>query len=200
MKKIFTLALVSLFTICSYAQVIVTSPDGTVCADGATMDLFDEFPEEADFVSFECPVLENTGSSPVSVYLNVDIKQMPEGTTLSDCFGTKCIGYDKVEAHKTDTKQIAANAKIRTNIEWSNFSNKTGDYIDGICIVEFTLYVNGQKAQTFTARYIQLDAMAVKDVKDNTTKVNGTFTVDGKRVADNAKGLLIRNGKKVLVK
>lgn len=153
MKKIFTL-IVALFAISSiHAQVNVVDAKGNVCANGGVMDFYDEYPE-LPMIMFGSPSLVNTTTAEVSVAMDVSIRQLPGGTSLSDCFSGVCKSYTETGAHTTATKSISAKATLPTQIEWSCYDSKKGVNVEGICIVDYTLYVNGKKTQTFTARYI----------------------------------------------
>lgn len=198
MKKIFTLITAMFIATCLNAQVNVVDAEGNVCENGGTLDFYDEYPEIPVIILFGSPKLVNTSNSEVSVQMDVNIRQLPENTSLSDCFSGVCTSITEVGTHKTATKTIAAKGSLETQIEWDCRDMITNNSVEGICIVDFTLYVNGQKAQTFTARYINGEVNTVKDINANTSKKQGTFTLDGKRIQENAKGLLIRNGKKVV--
>lgn len=200
MKKIFTLIAAVMFAACSYAQVNITDPEGKVYEDGSTMEIYDIFPEEEDFVMFEAPMLVNTSSSPVKVSLEVNLKELPEGTQFSNCFEGACTFVKGVGTFKTVTKEIAANGQMSTQIEWSCYDASNDVYAKGVCVADFTLYVNGVKDKTVTVRYVNGEAGSVNAITVDNAKRQGIFTLDGKRAAEDAKGLVIKNGKKVIVK
>lgn len=198
MKKIFTLIVAAFVATCVNAQVNVVDSEGKVCENGGVLEFFDELPEYPEIIEFGSPMLVNTSNSKVNVSLDVNIRQLPEGTSLSDCFSGLCTSYTATGSHKTSTKTIDPNSTLTTLIEWSCYNAAKDVNVEGVCIVDFTLYVNNQKSMTFTAKYINGEAASIKGVATAVEKMQGTYTMDGKRVLDNAKGLLIRNGKKVL--
>lgn len=199
MKKIFTLIMATMLAACTYAQVNFVDAEDNVCGDGSTMQMYDEFPEEEDFISIANPKLTNTTNAAVKVQIEVNIISLPEGTQLSDCFSGMCTSYSELGSHMTGERTIAANTTIPTMIEWNCFDTKKGDYVKGTCVVKMTLYVNGNKAQTVTIRYINGDDTAVSSITA-TEKPHTTYTIDGKVATKEAKGLLIRGGKKFIVR
>lgn len=200
MKKLFTFIVALFATVCLHAQVNVVDAGGNVCPDGGVMDFYDEMPDFPTMVMFGSPMLVNTSDAKVRVSMDVTISQLPEGTALSDCFSGMCTNYKEVGAHKTATKEIEPMGTMPTLVEWDCFDAKTNVNVEGVCIVDFTLYVNDQKSQTFTARYVNGDVTLVKGISVNAAQKQGTFSLDGKRLQNEAKGLVVRNGKKVVVK
>lgn len=200
MKKIFTLLTAMLLATCVYAQVKVVDSKGNACQNGGVMEIYSEetiiVPTIPPIISLSSPILVNTGSSKVSVSMDVNVRQLPEGTSFNDCFSGVCVNYDKTGSHTTAIREIAPNAELETQIEWNN-QKQDRSYAEGTCIADFTLYVDGTQYMTFTVKYIHGVATAVKELPQ-TPLPNATFTLDGKRVGDNAKGLVIHNGKKVI--
>ncbi len=198
MKKIFTLIAAVMFAVCSYAQVNITDPEGKVYENGSTMDIYPSMviPDIPDFLEFHSPELVNTSASAVNVNLVINIKQLPEGTTFAECFSGMCTNYGEAKTVTTKAVTLAANETKKTACEWfydEEFAGKT-------CIADFTLYVNGKKDKTVTVRYINGDINSVNSVIADSVKKKGAFTIDGKRVANDTKGLVIKNGKKVIIK
>lgn len=188
---------------CMSAQVKVIDAEGKACEDGGVMVFNSEatviVPTIPPIISFSSPTLVNTTGNPVKVSMDITVRQLPEGTNFSDCFSGVCVNYGENSSHTTATKEIAANDKLPTQIEWNNkISN--GVYAEGTCIADFTLYVDGKKTMTFTAKYIHGGEDAMKEIAQPNTNKSTSYTLDGKPVRGNAKGLIVRNGKKVLVK
>lgn len=189
----------AVMAVSSHAQVNFLGPDGKAYADGEVMKIYPEI-DEWDDLTFAAPKLQNTSASPVKVSFEVNLTQLPENTALSDCFSGACVNYDMLITRKSKEKTIEANSTISTEVEWNCYNFQTWEYAKGTCIVEFTLYVNGNKDKTVTVHYINGDTNGVNAVSLGAAKKQGTFALDGKRVGDNAKGLVVRNGKKLLVK
>ncbi|MBQ0019299.1 MAG: hypothetical protein KBT39_02130 [Bacteroidales bacterium] len=200
MKKIFTLIITAMVAVCSYAQVNFTDPSGKAYGDGEVMTLRSEIDEDWGDLVMPSPTLVNTSNAQVSVQMDVNIVELPEGTALSDCFSGSCTNYIKLGSHKTSVKTIPANGKLKTQIEWNFYSNKISDNVNGTCIVEFTIYVNGNKDKTVKVHYVNGETDGVKNITLGEKSQKAVFTLDGKRVGEMTKGLVVRNGKKVIVK
>lgn len=196
MKKIFTLMMATMVAACTYAQVNFTDAEGNVYGDGETITCLPEFFFEPDEPEFHGPKLVNTSDAQVSVKLDVNIRQLPAGTYVADCFGVECTNYKAEGTHTTSTKTIAAGKSLDTQIEWSNYNGSTGEYVKGVCLVDFTLYVNGKKDKTVTAKFVYGDEDAIKGIAAEGKKV--AYTLDGKRAGKNSKGVVVLNGKKIL--
>lgn len=197
MKKIFTLIAAVMFAACSFAQVNFTDPEGNVYENGSTMNIYPSIviPDIPDFLEFHSPKLVNTSASAVSVKFEINLKQLPAGTQFAECFSGACTNYKKEQVITTKAVTLAANETKETACEWfydEEFAGQT-------CIADFTIYVNGVKDKTVTVKYINGEPGAVNAITVDNAKRQGTFTIDGKR-ADNAKGLVIKNGKKVILK
>ncbi len=200
MKKIFTLIAAVMFAASTFAQVNITDPSGKVYEDGSTMDIFDMFPNEEDFVMFESPVLVNTSASPVNVSLEINLKQLPAGTQYSNCFEGACTFVKNTGTFKTITRQIAANGTLATSCEWSCFNDAAFEYVKGVCIADFTLYVNGVKDKTVTVRYVNDDSASISTIQNAERRTQNYYNLAGQRVAEGAKGIVIKNGKKMIIK
>lgn len=189
MKKIFTLMMATMVAACTYAQVNFTDAEGNVYGDGETATISPD-PEWGDFAGRSL-VLVNTSSQEVSVKMDVNIRQLPGGTQVADCFSGKCVNYKEEGSHTTSTRTIAGNGKLRTEIEWFNTME-----VSGACLIELTLYVNGKKDKTVTAKFVYGDEDAIKGIAAEGKKV--AYTLDGKRAGKNSKGVVVLNGKKIL--
>lgn len=154
MNKIFTLLFAILFAAIAHAQVNVTDSEGHVYSNGSVIDFHDEMPEIPFIIQFGAPTLVNTTDAEVSVALDVNIRQLPEGTSVSDCFSGVCTNYSMLGSHKTATKTIAPKTSLPTQIEWNCYNASKNENVEGFCLIDFTLYVNGLKSMTFTGRYI----------------------------------------------
>lgn len=198
MKKIFTLFVATMLAAVSYAQVNFTDHEGKVYENGSTMDIYPSLviPDIPDFFQFESPLLVNTSDSPVNVKLSLNVKQLPAGTQFSVCFPSECVNHSKEGIINTEAKEIAAHSSAPTQCEW--FFDET--MVGKTCIVDFTLYVNNKKDKTITVRFINAEPGAVNAITADAAKSNKVFTIDGKRAASDAKGIVIRNGKKFIVK
>ncbi len=196
MKKIFTLIVATMLAAVSYAQVNFTDHEGNVYENGSTMDIFPSLviPEVPDFFQFEGPKLVNTSASAVNVMLEINVKQLPADTQFAECFSGACTNYGKEGVIKTKTQTLSGNATMDSACEW--FYDET---MTGFCVADYTLYVNGKKDKTITVRFLN-GVSSVNAITADATKSTGIFTIDGKRAASDAKGLIIRNGKKILVK
>ncbi len=199
MKKLFTLIVALFASVCIQAQVNVVDAAGNVCQEGGVLDFHDEMPD-LPLVMMGSPKLVNTSDAPVSVYFDVNIRQLPEGTSFDDCFSGVCVKFAQAGTHQSGAKDIDAQATMPTLMEWNCYDSQNKVNVEGICIVDFVMYVNGEKSLSFTARYINGDVSKVKGLATDAVKTQGTFSLDGKRLQGEAKGLVIRNGKKVLVK
>lgn len=198
MKKLLLLITTLILTVGANAQVLFADPaTGKTYADGETMRLLVTVDPEWDEVMCPAPALVNNGATAVNVRMDVNIKQLPEGTTLADCFSGKCTNYGTTGTHSTTTKSLAAGAKMSTEIEWNSLSSTTWENVYGTAIVEFTLYVNNEKSSTVTVEFINADPASVGNVEASaTTRV--WYTMGGQRVMPGTKGLLVSKGKKVL--
>ena len=198
MKKIFTLIAAVMFAACSFAQVNFTDPEGNVYENGSTMDIYPSIviPDIPDFLEFHSPKLVNTSASAVSVNLEINIKELPAGTQFAECFSGACTNHKEAKVVMTKAVTLSANETRDTACEW--FYDE--EYAGKICIADYTVYVNGKKDKTVTVRFINGDSNSVNSVIADSVKKKGAFTIDGKRVADNTKGLVIKNGKKMIVK
>lgn len=203
MKRILSLLMAMLMASCLYAQVNVVNAEGDVCKDGGVIDFHSETtiiaPMIPPIISLPSPTLVNTTDKEVSVALDVNIRQLPEGTTFKDCFSGVCVNYKEKGTHTTATKTIPAKGELETQIEW-DCQNASKVYVEGTCIVDFTLYVDGKKSMTFTARYIHGEADGIKGIAKPSATTGATYTLDGKLVRGNAKGVVIRNGRKVVLR
>lgn len=190
MKKIFTLLMATMVAACTYAQVNFTDAEGNVYGDGETATISPD-PEWGDFLGRGL-VMVNTSNDAVSVKMDVNIRQLPEGTHVADCFsGGACTNYKAVGTHSTATKTLAGNGKMSTEIEWFNATE-----LDGVCVIDLTLYVNGKKDKTVTAKFVYGSEDAIKGISAEGKKV--AYTLDGKRAGKNSKGVVVLNGKKIL--
>lgn len=183
--------------VCVKAQVNVVDAGGQVCQDGGVMELHATSLQIAPGIAIPhmpSPTLVNTSDQAVKVALDYVIRQLPEGTTFADCFSGVCENYKETGAHTTATKEIAANSSLESQIEWG-YQN-----VEGTCIVDFTLYVDGKKSISFTAKYINGSTDGVKGVASQAAQRSATYTLDGKRVNENAKGVVVRNGKLIIKK
>lgn len=198
MKKIFTLIVATMLAAVSYAQVNFTDPEGKVYEDGSTMDIYPSLviPELPDFFEFKGPELVNTSASDVNVKLEINIKQLPEGTQFAECFSGACTNHVKEEVITTKAQTLPGNGTMHTACEWFYDESLVGK----TCIADFTLYVNNKKDKTITVRFINAEPGAVNAITADAVKKMGTFTLDGKRAANDAKGIIIKGGKKILVK
>ena len=197
MKRFIVFIAIAIHVTFSYAQINITDPNGIVYEDGSTMDIYPSIviPDIPDFLEFHSPKLVNTSASAVSVKFEINLKQLPAGTQFAECFSGACTNYKKEQVITTKAVTLAANETKETACEWfydEEFAGQT-------CIADFTIYVNGVKDKTVTVKYINGEPGAVNAITVDNAKRQGTFTLDGKR-ADNAKGLVIKNGKKVIVK
>lgn len=160
MKNLFTLFMTMFVATCVWAQVNVVSAEGTACEDGGVMVIRSQatviVPGIPPIVSFSSPTLVNTTNAKVKVAMDINIRQLPEGTTFSDCFSGVCQSYTENGSHTTATREIDPNASLETQIEW-NCQNKDRAYVEGTCIADFTLYANGAKCKSFTVKYVHGD-------------------------------------------
>lgn len=201
MKKLYTLLLMALMAFTVQAQVLFSDPEDKTYGDGETM-ILNTF-EDPDWGDIMCPApsLVNTGSTSVSIRMEVNIKQIPAGTSLADCFSGGCTNYASAGKHTTATKSIAAGKSISTAIEWNCWSDVLFDYAQGSCQVEFTLYVNGQKDKVVTVIYNNHDEEVETGISSLTAVQagkNSCYSLDGRRASANTKGIIIRNGKKFI--
>lgn len=199
MKKFLTFLAAIAQTVCVMSQVQIVDAEWVSYKDGDVMSIF----IDPDWMCFDSPTLVNTTNAPVSVSLELKLRDLPAGTTLSDCFsGTGCESYEKLGVYTTPVKMIPAYDYLPTMIEWNCFDPYQFDYVEGVCVVDFTLYVNGVKDKTVTVGYINGDITKVESpTKDaHTAMQRGTFCLDGKRLDAQMKGLVVRDGRKILVR
>ena len=199
MKKFLTFLAAIAQTVCVMSQVQIIDAEWVSYKDGDVMSIF----IDPDWMYFESPTLVNTTNAPVSVYLELNLRDLPEKTTLSDCFsGNVCANYDKVGTYTTVVKTIPAYKYLQTMIEWNCWVDEIFDFVEGVCVVDFTLYVNGVKDKTVTVGYINGDITKVESpTKDaHTAMQRGTFSLDGKHLDAQMKGLVVRDGRKILVR
>lgn len=201
MKKIHTMLLMVVMAATAQAQVLFSDGEGRTYGDGEVM-LLNTF-EDPDWGDLMCPAPElvNKGSQSASVKMEVKITQIPNGTTLADCFSGGCVSYSSTGSHTTATKTIGAGKSLSTAIEWNCWSDALYDYAQGSCWVEFTLYVGGQKDKTVTVIYNNGDAEAETGIctLPTTEKAEGTcYTLDGRKASAKARGIVVRDGKKFI--
>lgn len=160
MKRLLILIASTIIAIFSYAQVDFTDPDGIVYGNGTTIDIYPSLvmPDYPDFFEFKSPLLFNTSTSAVSVKLEINLKQLPAGTTFAECFNGVCTNHNQEKVITTKSKNIGARESVHTACEW--FYDET--MVGKTCIADFTLYVNGVKDKTVTVRYIN-DNMPIPD-------------------------------------
>lgn len=199
MKKVFTLLLAAVMAVAAHAQVMFADPDGNVYDDGQTMRLL--VYEDPDWGEIMCPapLLVNKGSQAVNVQLDVDITQLPQGTSIADCFSGKCDTYTALGKHTTKSIALAAGATQSIAIEWNSFSQSDWTPVYGQAVMVCALYVNGTKDKTVTVVFSNPDPAHVASLQALAGK-QPLFTLDGRRAAPHAKGLLICNGRKMYVK
>lgn len=198
MKKIFTLFVATMLAAVSYAQVNFTDHEGKVYENGSTMDIYPSLviPGIPDFFEFKGPELVNTSATAVNVKLEINVKQLPAGTQFAECFSGACTNHTKEEVVTTKAQTLPGNGTMPTACEWFYDESLVGQ----TCIADFTLYVNNKKDKTITVRFINAEPGAVNAITADAAKSNKAFTIDGKRAASDAKGIIIRNGKKFIVK
>lgn len=190
MKKIFTIIAMAVVAVAAQAQIVFLDPEGKEYTDGQTMTINSTIDPEWDEVILEAPDLKNTSTSGATVYLNVDIKTLPENTAVQECFATNCYFFDLEGEHNTQSVFIAAGATRSTATEWQCYNFETDDYSYGVCTVVLTAYVNGAKSTSVTVNYVHADPAGINTVENNTTVVK-QYDALGREVS-NAKGLVIK--------
>lgn len=199
MKKLLLLITALILSLGASAQVMFADTEGKTYADGETMRLLVTVDPDWEEVMCPAPMLVNKGTTAVNVRMDVNIRQLPEGTLLADCFSGKCTNYPTVGSHSTASKPIAAGATMNTEIEWNSFSSSVGDNVYGTAIVEFTLYVNNEKSSIVTVEFAYPDPASVGKVEAD-AQPRVWYTVSGRRVMPGAKGLYVSKGKKIMKK
>lgn len=197
MKKIFSLFAMLCIIICAQAQVLFLNPEGNACNDGSTINIYAKLDPVWHELQCESPSLKNTGAQTVNVSLGINIKALPENTSVADCFIGECVNYKTTGSHNTATKQLAAGEEILTQVEWSSWNGT--ENVEGQATVEFTVYVNGQKDKVVTVNYIYSTTDGISNIPVSVTR-SEAYNLNGQRVTDNTKGLVITNGKKIIRK
>lgn len=203
MKRLYTISLMIMLALAAKAQVFMADEEGNLYGDGDVMSLRSfEDPDWGD-VMLPAPIIVNKGAAAVSVRMDVDIREIPASTLVSDCFSGNCTNFTAVGKHSTATKNVKAGGELPTAIEWSCWSNSLNDYASGYCWVDFTLYVNGQKDKTVSVVYSNNcpdAADAISRPVASRPICYGTYTLSGQKAGHGAKGIVIRDGKKYIVK
>ncbi len=107
-------------------------------------------------------------------------------------------------------KTVTIYAETPIGWRYDPFSNKTGEKIPVLYVHEASLDAYNSAAGTDEVAYTDIfeQILAIESVAEGITEVaadvnnaaKGTYNLAGQRVSDTAKGLLIKDGKKVLVK
>lgn len=203
MKRLYTISLMIMLALAAKAQVFMADEEGNLYGDGDVMSLLAYEDPEWGEIMCPAPFIVNKGTAAVSVKMDVDIREITERTKLADCFSGACKNYDTVGKHSTAAKNVPAAGQVFTSIEWNCLNEKTWDYVDGYCWVDFTLYVNGQKDKTVSVVYSNNcpdAADAISRPVASRPICYGTYTLSGQKAGQGAKGIVIRDGKKYMVK
>ena len=204
MKKLYAFFAAALLVAPTFAQkdfVLVSPNDGKEYTDGQTMIITPEIDPEWGDVFFHSPSLKNNGKKDV----NVTMKFTPHFTFggFQCCMGGSCQMYPsdatyEVEVYGMVKEPLKAGASIDLQTEWSCMNMATFEYEPGesTCTMEF--YVNGTKDSSYTVKYVyEKEAEGIQQATLN-NKQQKTFDLQGRVVSQDAKGLLIKGGKKVI--
>ena len=189
MKKIFTLIFLAMASIAVNAQVVLTDPQGKEYADGETMVILPEIDPEWEEVIFECPSIKNKGSINVSVSMEIEVTQLPEGTSFQVCYPLECTMIDKVSTITTAANNLGGGDVVPSRVEWF-CANVDGDYVKGTAVAKITLYENGAKGNTVTVKFPNEDADAVETVVAGKATKIAAYNINGQQT-NAAHGLLI---------
>lgn len=189
MKKIFTLIAMVVLAVAAQAQVVFLDPEDKEYADGQTMTINGSIDPDWGGLVFEAPKLKNAGSADVNVYINVDIKTLPEFTAVQECFADNCYIFDAVGSHDTKAVAFAAGETKSTATEWLCLNGKTFEYEYGTCTVVLTAYVDGAKDKTVTVNYVNAVPSGISTV-DKKAEVVERYDLQG-RIAAKQKGIII---------
>lgn len=74
---------------------------------------------------------------------------------------------------------------------------KTYEYVKGTCTCTFVIYVNGAKGNTVTVKYVYDGTEGIQQATLS-NKQQKTYDLQGRVASQDAKGLLIKGGKKVI--
>ena len=203
MKKLYAFFAAALLAAPTFAQkevVLVNPNDGKEYTDGQTMIIHPEVDPEWGDVTFHSPSVKNKGKSDVTV--SFDFTPTFTNGTFQCCWGGSCRNFDANETHNSATDKVKAGDTVSLLTEWSCLEGYDDDwnpiYNAGTCTCTFVLYVNGAKGNSYTVKYVyEKEAEGIQQATLN-NKQQKTYDLQGRVASQDAKGLLIKGGKKVI--
>lgn len=193
MKKIFTFLAILAVTMAAKAQVVLCDPQGNEYSDGQTMIILPEIEDDEGmiWVTFHSPILKNNGSDDVSVSLEIDVKTLPENTSVQACYPFECTMIYEPSVVKTLSATVPAGQTKVANVEWQNYDGETDSFAYGTCTIEFGVVVDDTKTSTVTVNYVYADPSGIQNVQNGTKKVVATYGINGQRLSANTHGIVI---------
>lgn len=192
MKKIFTLlAVLMIGTATTFAQKFVDA-NGDEIADGTALTMNQA--EDDGFGGIEVPLKGLYISGASSATLTATIEEMPEGSSFACCVGSNCRNLSKAGSLSITGISSLGKTEIN-NTEWLPAAY-------GSCKVTFNIK-NGStlgSGKTVYVNFVYADPASISGVTVNEANYGKAYNVAGQRVNSDAKGIVIRNGKKYIAK
>lgn len=181
MKKLYALFAAALLAAPTFAQkdVVLVSPnDGKEYKDGETMIITPNVDPEWGDVIFESPSLKNKGKADVKVTMKFAPKY--SFGSFQCCLGGMCQMYPSGATYETGAEAIKAGETKSILTEWNCMDSATFEYKYGECTCTMEFYVNGEKGNSYTVKYVYQE-------KTNDNPLPGVVLVnpnDGKEYKD----------------
>lgn len=195
MKKFFSLIAASLVAMTMSAQsVSFAHADGTVVENGSTLTM--STLEDSGF-GYQIPLEDIgilNGNAAQEVILRLSADEIPSGD-FQCCFPSTCQMLQAGTALNLKANLKANELKMIKNTEWMVVEEEYGT-----TTVKFELVVDDEVVSAITIDFVYSDPAGINNVEANANTNAPVYNIAGQRVNAGAKGLLIKNGKKILVK
>lgn len=213
MKKIYSLIAAALMVAPTFAQVVLVDPEGKEYTNGQAMTIYAEDIEVTDGVitwaECPCPSVKNKGSESVQVAFEFTIKELLPKTRVQYCWPATCFFAEEAGTYTTDPGELKASGDEKggdikpMNIEWvpGGYDMEEGDYVyyQGSCTIEYKILVGGKVSGTNEVTYI-CEIPAGITALQSSSKAGVAYDLQGRLAKASTRGLLIKNGKKCLVR
>ncbi|MCF0244402.1 MAG: hypothetical protein HUK06_06485 [Bacteroidaceae bacterium] len=214
MKKLYSLALCLIMGLSAFAQVdetfVFTDAAGNVIPNGSTITVknYEEDPFEGTTMFPSGLYVKNNSNANAYAGMTVNITKMDNGK-VQHCFPGTCQMYESAQkVVREDAKGIKVGENQSIQSEWIPASKGTCTVIYTIRVMEQTkpmppTYDEKAECASVTVNYVYDDSsvLSISDINaDKTVKSNTLVNIAGQKVNNNYKGVVVKNGKKVLVK
>lgn len=206
MKKIYSLIAAALMVAPTFAQVVLVDPEGKEYTDGQPMTIHAEVEAEDGVITdahCPCPSVKNKGSKDVEVAFTLTPKSLPKGTDVQFCWPDQCemmLGRPTVT---TGSGIVGAGKTMRTQVEWmpGYYDIDEQDYIyyQGNCTIEYKILVGGKVTSTNEVTFVCELPSGISAIQSS-SKAGVAYDLQGRLAKASTRGLLIKNGKKCLVR